>query len=80
MTIRTVLYLDISLIATSAALRSVDVALILTVPEVPAFARTIARASPLKAFLSLEEKGTKLVGSPLSVATISPGPVISNVM
>src|SRR5690606_3504205 len=49
-------------------------------PVSPALVLTIARASPLKAARSGAWNGSKLVGSPLSVATISPGPAMVNRM
>ena len=44
------------------------------VPGLPARVRTTTSACPLNALRSGAGKRSKLVGSPLSVATISPGP------
>src|ERR1017187_8923770 len=50
------------------------------VPGLPARVRTTTSAGPLNALRSGAGKRSKLVGSPLSVATISPGPSIVNFM
>src|ERR1017187_2967143 len=64
----------------AAASSPSEVAVSLMVPGSPALARTMTSARPLKAFRSGAWKDSKLVASPLSVATISPGPSIWNWM
>jgi len=54
------------------ASQTFDAARSVIFPDSPAFARTITRQSPLKAFRSCDWNDSKLVASPLSVATISP--------
>ena len=51
-----------------------DSALIVIGPFKSFIARTITRHSPLNALRSFDWNDSKLVASPLSVATISPGP------
>ena len=60
-----------------ASVSPLDLAVIVMVPVCPRFALIIAMASPLKALRSFEANIVKSVASPLSVATISPGPLIS---
>ncbi len=49
-------------------------------PLCPGRLRTMEMAFPLNAARSVEEKTTRLVGSPLAVATSSPGPLTENVI
>ena len=59
---------------TLAAFKPSDVAVSLMFPVCPALERIMARQRPLKALRSSDGNDVKSVGSPLSVATISPGP------
>ena len=54
--------------------------MIFIIPDSPCFGLTIPKTNPLKAFLVLELKAVILVGSPLSVAIISPEPSTENVI
>ena len=60
-----------------AVVRPSDVAVRVITPGCPRLALTMARARPLKALRSGEAKMLRSVGSPLSVATSTPGPVSS---